>query len=236
MNKDMKNTYAVLDPALRWSYMVLFQFSPIRMPKTVTIAFKNVLKFERGYQPVLVSGTSMGLRGQSLFRPLNLIRQANISIPRSEQMNMNISIKTEKWVMSLRVVIMVYSNFLNAVQDLASLKTLSNRRALRDVRAPPVDYTPSKPTTSSMIEKHTIVQSNMLKLSLAYSLNPRPSSFINSSVKNIRDNVLLQNSSYALSAFFIGYLSYAKIKVLSRVQTVMINANAEWVQIKKEIL
>lgn len=104
---------------------------------------------------------------------------------------MNINIKREKGVTSLRVVIMVYSNFLNAVQDLASLKTLSNRRALSDVRAPPVDYTPSKPTISSIIEKHTIVQSNMLKLSLAYSLNPRPSSFINISVKNIRDNILL---------------------------------------------
>lgn len=87
-----------------------------------------------------------------------------------------------------------------------------------------------------MIEEHTIVQSNMLNQSLAYWAKPRPINFINSSIKNNRVSILLQNSSGALSDFFIGYLSHANIMVLSNVQTVIIYPNAEWVQIKKEYL
>ena len=104
---------------------------------------------------------------------------------------MNINIKIVKLVISLRVAVIFYSNSLNDFQLLASLKTLNNLRALSDVRAPPLDCIPDKPIKSSMIEKHTIEQSNKLKASLAYSFNPRPVNFINNSVKNTSDNILL---------------------------------------------
>ena len=83
-------------------------------------------------------------------------------------MNMKMNISTEKLLISFKVITIFSSKILNDVQDLASLKTLSNLIALSAEMAPPPPiWIPAISIMISTIEITTIVQSKILKLSLA---------------------------------------------------------------------
>jgi hypothetical protein len=105
---------------------------------------------------------------------------------------MNNSIKTDIFVISLRVIIILCNKSLNDVHDLASLKTLRSLIALKaEIAPPPLKETPIQSIKFSTRDIQTTVQSNRLKLSYEYSLKPNPISFVIISPKKIHERMLL---------------------------------------------
>jgi hypothetical protein len=81
-------------------------------------------------------------------------------------MNIKMSMRTEKFLISFKVMIIFWSSSLKEVHDLASLNTLRSLMALRAEIAPPLPIlTPIKPMIYSTIEIMTTEPSKMLKLS-----------------------------------------------------------------------
>ena len=134
-------------------------------------ACQGVSKFSLGDVPALLAITGSS---SSLY----LILKANSSIPRSMKMKIMISIKTLNVLSAIILIAIAFSNILNCFQPLANLKTLSNLKPLKAEKAPKLPPNPVVINTNSTSDSITITASNLLKLSLMYSLKPSPNNFI----------------------------------------------------------